>query len=130
MDLTNHLSSDKLVRHYAKIHEFDKPIRAHFVHTSKCRFCSSRFETKDDMNEHISLVHSFNCQSCTAKFQTSEDLRQHETLMHKFQCQFCPKKFAKKKHMDHHAKFIHQNTGLSSLGVPCVPWHTRFWQIS
>ena len=117
VDLTKHLNSDKLVRHYAKIHEFDKPITAHdrkskkkhisSVHSYKCQFCTTKFQKKEDMNQHEKIMHSLQCRFCLKRFAKKEDIDYHVNFVHTSKCRFCPSKFETKDDMNEHISLVH-----------------------
>ena len=85
----------------------------------ECRFCSSMFVKRDDMNKHITfdhedktlLPHSHNKCVCYHVIHSTTDLERHHDTVHErkkqFECSICLMIFNSKKERSRHSKLMH-----------------------
>ena len=48
----------------------------------KCPGCSAKFDTYDELIDHVVESHESNCQICGAKIDTKEELLNHNREVH------------------------------------------------
>lgn len=77
----------------------------------KCVECHKKFETEEQLVEHLHSVHQqklFECGQCNSSFRTQNLLNEHLEKNHDFPCKRCLLKCFSQDNLDEHVK-IHEN---------------------
>ena len=109
--LSAYTSENRLNNHYYQAHTGEK--------TFNCKFCSSAFDTKSDLETHTCL--SYKCESCPSTFSTKSDLIKHNKRHNgekPFKCEFCSSSYFWKCDLNSHRK-IHTGEKLFKCDI-CI----------
>jgi len=54
----------------------------YLVDQMKCPGCNAKFDTYDNLIDHVVKIHDSNCQMCGTKLDTKEELLKHNKEIH------------------------------------------------
>ncbi|OXA44971.1 zinc finger protein 486 [Folsomia candida] len=98
----------------------------------RCTLCRRTFETRVQLEAHISSHTRYKCATCLKSFARIRDMKLHEaTHLEKsardvLQCPLCPETFLTRRGLQGHVRVVHEN----QRNYPCTFCDKRFSQTS
>ena len=110
-------NTEKLKKHYAKVHEVKKEIvhRGSNYHL-RCSLCRKTFLSENKLLEHQKIDHKHKCDNCPNAYVLLPDLLHHVLKVHDkiesdtFSCRFCDQKFSDKQTWKKHEASPHEHS--------------------
>uniref|UniRef100_A0A8D8YAQ8 Zinc finger and BTB domain-containing protein 41 n=2 Tax=Cacopsylla melanoneura TaxID=428564 RepID=A0A8D8YAQ8_9HEMI len=121
------MSESALVEHVIKDHPaLVTPPTPVIQQPLKCDFCSSEFETREKLKEHVKEIHKdlLTCIQCFRKFSNKYNLKRHVAVTHdaKYECTACNEIFLKRADLTKHRSQMHGQHVPKELSIstPCT----------